>query len=111
MTLATIKTWLKENPMKVTAITSAITAAITGVLIACTSAGTPSPQVAAAEADLCKARAAWKLVALAAMGTLDPQPGTPRAELEAAEDALCRARAAAGPSASPPVTPAKDGGP
>jgi hypothetical protein len=50
----------------------------------------PTPaQTAKAEADLCKARAAYKLVAAAAGGALDPAPGSPRATLEAAEDALC----------------------
>ena len=50
----------------------------------------PTPaQIGKAEADLCKARAAWKVVAAAAGGALDPKPGTPRATLETAEDALC----------------------
>lgn len=54
----------------------------------------PAARVQQAQEDLCKARAAYKLVALAAGGALDPKPGTPRETLERAEDEFCAARAA-----------------
>lgn len=41
------------------------------------------------ELDLCAARAAYKVVAAAANGKLDPEPGSLRAKLEADEDVLC----------------------
>lgn len=58
---------------------------------------TPAQQAkfAKAEADVCKLRADYKLVAAAARGALDPMPGSPRAQLEAAEDRMCAALAAA----------------
>lgn len=51
-------------------------------------ASTPAPTVAKTEADLCEARAAWRIAA-AADPSLAPAPGSLRAKLEAAEDALC----------------------
>ena len=68
-------------------------------LVACSS--TPS-KLNTAERDLCKARAAWKVIAFAAGGALDPKPGSPRAELEQAEDALCAVLPTA---AAPPPAP------
>lgn len=87
----------------------ALVTVLTLVLAGCTSAGQPSPKLAAAEADLCIARADWKVVAAVAGGMLDPVPGSPRAKLEAAEDALCAARAASSPPAgsSPPPSSTK----
>ena len=58
---------------------------LTLVLVGCSSP--PSPK--AVELDLCAARRAYKLVAMAANGALDPVPGSPRDKLETAEDALC----------------------
>lgn len=51
-------------------------------------------KVAKAEADLCAARAAYKLADAATGNRLDAAPGSPRASLEAAEDAFCAARGA-----------------
>lgn len=56
------------------------------VIIGCS---TPAPSPKTVETDLCAARAAYKAVAAAAGGKLDPAPGSARAKLEAAEDALC----------------------
>lgn len=59
---------------------------------------TPAQQqkIQTVETKLCKARAAYKLAAIAAGGALDPKPGSARAELERDEDAFCLARADAG---------------
>lgn len=76
--------------------------------------GTTNPKLAAAETDLCIARADWKVVAAVAGGVLDPVPGSPRAKLEAAEDALCAARAASSPpagSSPPPSSSSPDAAP
>lgn len=64
----------------------------------CSSSATQPAKIAKAEAELCTARALYKLAAAAAGGSLDPAPGSPRAKLEAAEDRFCAARAGdAGP--------------
>ena len=77
-------------------------------LVACSS--TPS-KLNTVERDLCKARAAWKVLALAAGGALDPKPGSARAELELAEDELCAALPIASASAAPPpAVPDNDAG-
>jgi hypothetical protein len=78
-------------------VVGAVIAAVSFLVTAC--AGSTNPKLAAAESDLCKARADWKVIAAVAGGALDPKPGTPRAKLEAAEDALCAARASASPPA------------
>jgi len=59
---------------------------------ACSSSSTPlqNPTSAKREAEFCAARAAYKAVAAAAGGALDPAPGSPRAKFEAAEDAFCK---------------------
>jgi hypothetical protein len=76
----------------------ALAALATALIYAATAAScTPAQQAkfAKAEADVCKLRADYKLVAAAARGALDPVPGSPRAQLEAAEDRMCAALAAA----------------
>jgi hypothetical protein len=58
--------------------------------IACKGASVPTnAQLEKGAVDFCKARADYKLVALAAAGALDPKPGSPRAVLEANEDVFC----------------------
>ncbi len=79
-------------------------AAMTGmVLVVLACVGTPVQQAkyVKAETDLCKARAAYRLLAASANGMLDPMPGSPRAQLEAAEDALCLVVPAPSVSAPP----------
>lgn len=56
------------------------------------SSSAQSAKVQKAEADFCKLRADYKLVAAAAGGALDPAPGSPRAKLEQAEDNVCALR-------------------
>lgn len=62
-------------------------------MVACSSSQAQA-KVAKAEADLCAARAAYKLADAATGNRLDAAPGSPRASLEAAEDAFCAARVA-----------------
>jgi len=58
--------------------------------IACKGVSTPTNvQLEKGAVDFCKARAAYKILAAASAGALDPLPGTPRAVLEANEDIFC----------------------
>ena len=94
-------------------IGGAIVTAATLFLTGCAGSA-QNPKLATAEADLCIARADWKVVAEVAGGMLDPKPGSPRAKLEAAEDALCAARAASSPPAGsslPPSSSSPDAAP
>lgn len=79
-----------------TVLIAGMTAASSG------SCAPPTPaQIEKAESDLCRARAAEKLVFASAGGKLDPVPGSTRAKIEQAEDELCAARAdASAPAAS-----------
>lgn len=61
---------------------------------ACSSSA-QSAKVQQAEADFCKLRAEYKLIAAAAGGALNPAPGSPRDKLEQAEDNVCALRALA----------------
>ncbi|HEY2405317.1 MAG TPA: hypothetical protein VGI10_04915 [Polyangiaceae bacterium] len=98
----TLTTWLKSHSKLTAALVGLLWTVATAAITACTGAGTPDPKVAAAENDLCIARADWKVVAAVSGGLLDPKPGSPRAKLEAAEDALCAARAVSPPAGSSP---------
>lgn len=87
-----VLTWLRSLSVPVGLALFILAGAVAGAVfvMATGCAARPTPaQFARAESDLCKARAAYKLVAFAAGGALDPKPGSPRATLEAAEDALC----------------------
>jgi len=86
--MQTFIAWLKSQWVSVFTVLTVGVGVTTVVLQNGCKPPTPA-QTAKAEADLCKARAAWRVVAAAAGGALDPAPGSPRATLEAAEDALC----------------------
>ena len=57
--------------------------------------------VSTLELDLCRTRAAYRVIAATAGGALDPAPGSVRERLEQDEDAFCAARAALDPDSPP----------
>ena len=91
--VAWLVAWLEEQRANI--LTHAViffSIVIGGITVLLTQAACKSPlpaQYAKLETELCKARASYKIVALAAGGTLDPAPGSERAKLESAEDLFC----------------------